>query len=617
MNLKKKTLVSALLISSISPVISFAHGALSYPESRQWMCSSGATPNKSTPWNGGDNPACKAVANAGQQQIFTDWSSMAQGAAGGKISKWGENTLQAHKEAIGTGGVCSGGNSKYEGLNSTTYNWESQATTINVNDQQKQFTYAVSAPHKTYGDGYIDVYITNSNWKPGQKVTFDDLDPTPICHYKSISGGVSPLQTGYTTSGEKSNFEDFTCEIPKTTSPGKHVLFTIWQRNDSDEAFYSCSDVNIENGTPIETVWNSFPSTEGTTTLPTYSPLHVGDKIIFNSTINGQKHDTSITITDDNMSTWQYTLATQINNLSTDMQAGIKSSNDKIKPDNSNNNSIYIKNTVATENSSWNVGIEYIDPPTPISNTYESVNATGRDSNVLYDIKTLKVGDTITFRLFNNKQNIYTGLRSGSSDVDSIKLDITSTNIDNWKYNLATKFNDTATSKDKISIGVLNQDQVKPVNNNTAENAVYLLSSNKTEGDNYSWTIDVSSPEPTPTGDYDYVYPDGIGSYSSGTKVKGSDGNIYTCKEGVATWCNQSAYDPSGHYSSSAWENNSTPTEPTTDGTWSSSKIYNGGETVVIDNITYQAQWWNQNKNPKNNYGAYGKPWKKITHQGN
>merc|ERR1712173_280709 len=43
------------------------------------------------------------------------------------------------------------------------------------------------------------------------------------------------------------NTEYFNCEIPKEKL-GNHVLYQIWQRDDSPEAFYSCSDVNISLG---------------------------------------------------------------------------------------------------------------------------------------------------------------------------------------------------------------------------------------------------------------------------------------------------------------------------------------------------------------------------------
>lgn len=72
------------------------------------------------------------------------------------------------------------------------------------------------------------------------------------------------------------------------------------------------------------------------------------------------------------------------------------------------------------------------------------------------------------------------------------------------------------------------------------------------------------SPTPTPTTQPSNkcpstapLYPDDLGGYASGTVVKASDGNYYSCNAGVATWCNspaQWAYAPvGGTASSSAW----------------------------------------------------------------
>jgi len=55
--------------------------------------------------------------------------------------------------------------------------------------------------------------------------------------------------------------------------------------------------------------------------------------------------------------------------------------------------------------------------------------------------------------------------------------------------------------------------------------------------------------------EFDFVYPDGLGSYSAGTKVQGSDGGIYQCKSYPASgWCN---VDSAEHYApgtGSNWE---------------------------------------------------------------
>ena len=65
----------------------------------------------------------------------------------------------------------------------------------------------------------------------------------PICHYTPDSP-VSPLQSPGTK-----RFEDFICTIPQDKK-GQHVIYAVWQRDDSPEVFYSRSDVIIDSETP-------------------------------------------------------------------------------------------------------------------------------------------------------------------------------------------------------------------------------------------------------------------------------------------------------------------------------------------------------------------------------
>jgi RHS repeat-associated protein len=57
----------------------------------------------------------------------------------------------------------------------------------------------------------------------------------------------------------------------------------------------------------------------------------------------------------------------------------------------------------------------------------------------------------------------------------------------------------------------------------------------------------------TTSTEYEYVYPNNLGSYISGTKVLGPDGNIYVCKDRVEAWCNEKQYDPTWIYGDGAW----------------------------------------------------------------
>ncbi len=88
------------------------------------------------------------------------------------------------------------------------------------------FKYRVTAPHK----GTFKVYITNSGYDPAQPLAWSDLD---LEH--PVATSTDPVATG--------GFYTFSGTLPQRS--GKQLLYAIWQRSDSPEAFYSCSDVSF------------------------------------------------------------------------------------------------------------------------------------------------------------------------------------------------------------------------------------------------------------------------------------------------------------------------------------------------------------------------------------
>lgn len=118
------------------------------------------------------------------------------------------------------------------------------------------FEYTVTAAHRTRSNGYIDVYITRDTWQMelDRAVTWNDLEESPICHWVPETYP-TPIQKG-------GPMEAYPCTIPHDKI-GKHVLFMVWQRDDSQEAFYSCSDVVLEN--PENSDSTTRPDTKSTT----------------------------------------------------------------------------------------------------------------------------------------------------------------------------------------------------------------------------------------------------------------------------------------------------------------------------------------------------------------
>ena len=136
----------------------------------------------------------------------------------------------------------------------------------------------------------------------------------------------------------------------------------------------------------------------------------------------------------------------------------------------------------------------------------------------------------------------------------------------------------------------------------------------------------VASPTPTPTGTEivddpatsPYQIWDPLGTYPAGTKVVYKH-NVYQAK-----WWNTGA-DPSTPYASE-YDNPWTligpvlpgdkpaplPTVPAgTYDAWVADKVYVAGDRVQVDNVPYQAKWWNQGQEPGTNIPG-GSPWTLI-----
>lgn len=148
----------------------------------------------------------------------------------------------------------------------------------------------------------------------------------------------------------------------------------------------------------------------------------------------------------------------------------------------------------------------------------------------------LAAGTTLALRVFNAAGNDVETVETTLADGQTAPMQ--------WPLLLGRHVNATAAH---ARMGVLRDGVITPIASAT-DNRVYLKAGHR-------FQLDVRAPgNPPPEGDYDFVYPAGIGSYIPGqTVVKGSDGQLYACRpfpEGA--WCNTDAdaYRPG---TGSAW----------------------------------------------------------------
>ena len=198
-------LICGILLITVTQS-AFAHGSVTYPPSRIFNC------YQENPENPNSPPCIDAVASYGAQPLY-DWMEINQGEANGN-----------HLQFVRDGNLASGGRpEKYGGMDQVRSDW----VATSVSPGPFTVTWTNTAPHAT---AYYRVYITNADWTPDQPLTWDNLTLL--------------VQTPPSTAGG-------TVDIPVTlpSRTGKHVIYSIWQRSDSPEAFYSASDVDFGTGT--------------------------------------------------------------------------------------------------------------------------------------------------------------------------------------------------------------------------------------------------------------------------------------------------------------------------------------------------------------------------------
>ena len=199
--------VAPLALSALAAAPASAHGSMGDPVSRVSQCYA----------EGPENPrsdACKAAVAAGGTQALYDWNGIRIGDANGR-----------HQELIPDGKLCSAGNAEFKGLDLARSDWPATS----VSSGSYTFKYRVTAPHK----GTFKVYITKSGHDPSQPLAWDDLD---LAH--PVATATDPTASG--------GFYTFSGTLPERS--GKQLLYAVWQRSDSPEAFYSCSDVAFGGG---------------------------------------------------------------------------------------------------------------------------------------------------------------------------------------------------------------------------------------------------------------------------------------------------------------------------------------------------------------------------------
>ena len=322
MNTKSFLLYSCLFIYVVSFVFvvqeAFGHGTMETPVSRIYNC---FLENPENP----KSDACKAVVEEGGTQALYDWNGVNQG-----------NANDMHREIIPDGKLCSAGKELFKGMDLARNDWHTTMIAPDGNGNY-EFVFIATAPHST---DYFRFYVTEDGYNPLDPLKWADLEDTPFCTITDVT-----LENGR---------YKMSCPFPQGKS-GKHIIYSIWQRDDSPEAFYTCMDVEFTDGTPV--VWKSLGQVRA------QQDLAVGDTVTFRlfdaQSSDAETHTIELQDGQTGADQWPFYLAQHVNVSSSLVKIGVLDADGNINPvQSSQNNNVYIS---SEREFSFQVDIEMVD----------------------------------------------------------------------------------------------------------------------------------------------------------------------------------------------------------------------------------------------------------------
>lgn len=299
----------------------YGHGSMVIPLSRIYNC---FLENPENP----KSDACKAAVQEGGTQGLYDWNGVNQA-----------NANDMHRSIIPDGKLCGGGKDLFKGMDLARNDWPSTMIAPNGNGRF-EFVFHATAPHST---DYFRFYVTKDDYDPLTPLAWSDLEDTPFCTINEVT-----LENGRYR---------MDCPLPLDKS-GKHIIYNIWQRDDSTEAFYTCIDVEFSDGTPV--VWRSIGQVRG------QQDLRAGDSVTFRlfDSVTGSDVDIITLVLENGQSAadqWPFYLAEHVNVTSSLVKIGVLDSNGNINPImSSQDNNVYIP---TEEQLSFQIDIDTTNNP--------------------------------------------------------------------------------------------------------------------------------------------------------------------------------------------------------------------------------------------------------------
>ncbi|MET9878059.1 lytic polysaccharide monooxygenase [Actinacidiphila glaucinigra] len=216
--------IGPLALTGLAAGPAGAHGTMGGPVSRVLTCYAENPENPAS-------AACRAAVAAGGTQAFYDWNGVRIGDAAGR-----------HRQLIPDGRLCSAGNEEFKALDLARADWPA----TRMAPGRQDLAYRVTARHK----GSFELYMTKAGYDPSSPLTWSDLEARPFAKVTDPQ-----VRDG-----------SYVLPVDVPARSGRQLIYAIWQRSDSPEAFYSCSDVVFGADTGKAPEAPAAPATSGPAT---------------------------------------------------------------------------------------------------------------------------------------------------------------------------------------------------------------------------------------------------------------------------------------------------------------------------------------------------------------
>ncbi|RJX74392.1 N-acetylglucosamine-binding protein GbpA [Vibrio sinensis] len=342
----------------------------------------------------------------------------------------------------------------------------------------QNFEWTFTANHITRDWKY---YITKPNWNSNQVLSRDSFDLNPFC---VIDGNM--VQPPKQVSHE--------CNVPERE--GYHVILAVWDVGDTAAAFYNVIDVKFDGQGPVVPEWSQAGQINPTMTL------NIGDKVftrVFDKAGENSTYRTELTINNQSLTqakNWSHALATKINQEQASIKAG-QYNDDKFTPA-YGTNPVYLQAGSGLERVEIGYQIETPEPEYSLTVDGLETEYTMTEQATELNLTLAAEGDIeAELTVYNHGREALASWNGKLTDGQYLPVSMTLSKSEQGHHILVNRIKDQA--------GNL-IDQV-----------------------NYDFHL-VKAQTPPPAGEYEFVFPENVKSYTAGTKVLASDGQIYQCK---------------------------------------------------------------------------------------